>query len=45
MTKRLELYRPRQVNQATEKAKAGREPDIATALTDVWALGESQWRN
>ena len=34
-----------QVDEATEEAKAGPEPDGASLLTEVWADGGSSWRN
>jgi acetoin:2,6-dichlorophenolindophenol oxidoreductase subunit alpha len=33
------------VDQATEKAKAGPQPDPELLLADVWADGGSSWRN
>jgi pyruvate dehydrogenase E1 component alpha subunit len=33
------------VDEATEIASNGAEPDVASALTDVWADGGSSWRN
>ena len=33
------------VDQATEEAKAGAEPDLALASTNVWSDGGAAWRN
>jgi acetoin:2,6-dichlorophenolindophenol oxidoreductase subunit alpha len=35
----------RAVDKATEAAKAASRPSAATAMTDVWANGDHQWRN
>jgi TPP-dependent pyruvate/acetoin dehydrogenase alpha subunit len=35
----------REVDEATEAAKAGAEPDINLVDRDVWADGSSSWRN
>jgi acetoin:2,6-dichlorophenolindophenol oxidoreductase subunit alpha len=34
-----------EVDQATEEAKAGPEPDLSTLGTQMWADGGSSWRN
>ena len=33
------------VDQATEEAKAGAEPRLELAFTDVWSDGGWEWRN
>ncbi len=33
------------VDLATEEAKAGKEPDLALASTNVWSDGGAAWRN
>jgi len=33
------------VDQATAEAKAGPEPDLALASTNVWSDGGAAWRN
>ena len=35
----------RQIDEATEFAKAGAEPDEGSLFTEVWADGGSAWRN
>jgi len=35
----------RRVDDATEFAKSGSDPDAADLYTDVWADGGSAWRN
>ena len=42
---KIEHDAQRQVDEATEFAKAADEPDGSTLLTQVWADGGSSWRN
>jgi acetoin:2,6-dichlorophenolindophenol oxidoreductase subunit alpha len=42
---RIEAEAQAAVDEATEEAKAGPDPDPEVILTDVWADGGSSWRN